>query len=149
MEKIIKKICTRETILYVIFGVLTTLINIVVSTVLVKVFQVEGNLASTIGIIISILFAYFTNRKMVFNSIAETAKEKWKEFFKFILGRSFTMVIEMAGVFLLYTVLGVEYVITKVTITVIVVILNFFISKFFAFKTMKEVNEQESKKVEK
>ncbi len=144
MEKIIKKICTRETILYVIFGVLTTLINIVVSTVLVKVFQVEGNLASTIGIIISILFAYFTNRKMVFNSIAETAKEKWKEFFKFILGRSFTMVIEMAGVFLLYTVLGVEYVITKVTITVIVVILNFFISKFFAFKTKKEENEQGS-----
>ena len=149
MEKIIKKICTRETILYVIFGVLTTLINIVVSTILVMAFQVEGNLASTIGIIISILFAYFTNRKMVFNSTAETAKEKWIEFFKFILGRSFTMVIEMAGVFLLYTVLGVEYVITKVTITVIVVILNFFISKFFAFKTMKEVNEQESKKVEK
>ena len=149
MEKIIKKICTRETILYVIFGVLTTLINIVVSTVLVKVFQVEGNLASTIGIILSILFAYFTNRKMVFNSTAETAKEKWIEFFKFILGRSFTMILEMAGVFLLYTVLGVEYVITKITITVIVVILNFFISKFFAFKTMKEVNEQESKKVEK
>ena len=47
------------------------------------------------------------------------------------------MVIEMAGVFLLYTVLGIEYVITKVTITVIVVILNFFISKFFAFKSKK------------
>ena len=102
---------------------------------MVKAFQVEGNLASTIGIIISILFAYFTNRKMVFNSTAETAKEKWTEFLKFILGRSFTMAIEMAGVFLLYTVLNVEYVITKVTITVIVVILNFFISKFFAFKT--------------
>ena len=137
MEKIIKKVCTRETMLYIIFGVLTTLINIVVSTILVMAFQVEGNLASTIGIIISILFAYFTNRKMVFNSTAETAKEKWKEFFKFILGRSFTMVIEMAGVFLLYTVLGVEYVITKATITVIVVILNFFISKFFAFKNKK------------
>ena len=137
MEKIIKKVCTRETMLYIIFGVLTTLINIVVSTILVMAFQVEGNLASTIGIIISILFAYFTNRKMVFNSTAETAKEKWKEFFKFILGRSFTMVIEMAGVFLLYTVLGIEYVITKVTITVIVVILNFFISKFFAFKSKK------------
>ena len=137
MKEIIKKICTRETILYVIFGVLTTLINIVVSTVLVKAFQIEGNLASTIGIILSILFAYFTNRKMVFNSTAETAKEKWTEFLKFILGRSFIMIIEMAGVFLLYTVLHVEYVITKVTITVIVVILNFFISKFFAFKNKK------------
>ena len=137
MKEIIKKLCTRETILYVIFGVLTTLINIVVSTVLVKAFQMEGNLASTIGIILSILFAYFTNRKMVFNSTAETAKEKWTEFLKFILGRSFTMVLEMASVFLLYTVLHVEYVITKVTITVIVVILNFFISKFFAFKNKK------------
>lgn len=137
MEKIIRKVCTRETMLYIIFGALTTLINIVVSTILVKTFQVEGNLASTIGIIVSIIFAYFTNRKMVFNSTAETAKEKWKEFLKFILGRSFTMVIEMAGVFLLYTVLGIEYVITKVTITVIVVILNFFISKFFAFKSKK------------
>ena len=137
MEEIIKKVCTRETISYLIFGVLTTLINIGVSTILVKAFQVEGNLASTIGIIISILFAYFTNRKMVFNSTAETAKEKWIEFFKFILGRSFTMILEMAGVFLLYTVLGVEYVITKITITVIVVILNFFISKFFAFKNKK------------
>ena len=97
MEKIIKKLCTRETISYLIFGVLTTLINIGVSTILVKVFQVEGNIASTIGIIISILFAYFTNRKMVFNSTAETAKEKWEEFLKFILGRSFTMVLEMAG----------------------------------------------------
>ena len=58
MKEIIKKICTRETILYVIFGVLTTLINIVVSTVLVKAFQIEGNLASTIGIILSILFIY-------------------------------------------------------------------------------------------
>ena len=79
MEKIIKKLCTRETISYLIFGVLTTLINIGVSTILVKVFQVEGNIASTIGIIISILFAYFTNRKMVFNSTAETAKEKWTD----------------------------------------------------------------------
>lgn len=137
MEKIIKKLCTKETISYLIFGVLTTLVNIVVSTILVKAFQVEGNLASTIGIIISILFAYFTNRKMVFNSTAETAKEKWAEFLKFILGRSFTMVIEMAGVFLFYTILHVEYVITKVSITVVVVILNFFISKFFAFKTNK------------
>ena len=137
MEKIIKKLCTRETIFYLIFGVLATLINIVISTILVKFFQVEGNLASTIGIIISILFAYFTNRKMVFNSIAETNKEKWTEFFRFILGRSFTMAFEMAGVFLLYTVLKIEYVITKVTITVFVVILNFFISKFFAFKQKK------------
>ena len=134
LKKVINKVCTRETILYIIFGVLTTLINIGISTVLVKVFYVEGNLASTIGIIISILFAYVTNRKLVFNSQATNLKEIFEEFVKFILGRAFTMVLEIGGVFLFYSIIGIEYVITKVSMTVIVVIANFFISKFFAFK---------------
>ena len=134
LKKVINKVCTRETILYIVFGVLTTLINIGISTILVKVFYVEGNLASTIGIIISILFAYVTNRKLVFNSQATNFKEISEEFVKFILGRAFTMVLEMGGVFLFYSIIGIEYVITKVSMTVIVVIVNFFISKFFAFK---------------
>ena len=53
MEKIkglIKKFCTKEVISYVIFGVLTTLVNVSISFVLTAVFNVEGNLASTIGI---------------------------------------------------------------------------------------------------
>lgn len=134
LKKVINKVCTRETILYIVFGVLTTLINIGISTILVKVFYVEGNLASTIGIIISILVAYITNRKLVFNSQATNFKEISEEFVKFILGRAFTMVLEMGGVFLFYSIIGIEYVITKVSMTVIVVIVNFFISKFFAFK---------------
>lgn len=134
LKKVINKVCTRETILYIVFGVLTTLINIGISTILVKLFYVEGNLASTIGIIISILFAYVTNRKLVFNSQAANFKDISEEFVKFILGRAFTMVLEMGGVFLFYSIIGIEYVITKVSMTVIVVIVNFFISKFFAFK---------------
>ena len=132
--KIIKKICTKETILYIVFGVLTTVINIGVSSCLVKIFNFEGNIASTIGIILAIVVSYFTNRKMVFNSKAKTFKEKILEFFKFVLGRIFTMLLEIAGVFVLYSVLGVEYIITKFLMTVIVVIVNFFVSKFFAFK---------------
>lgn len=137
MEKIkalIKKVCTREVIFYIIFGILTTLVNIVVSTLLESILHLEGNLASTIGIICSILFAYFTNRKLVFNSTATTFKEISKEFSKFIAGRLFTMVIEMLGFYLLYTVFTIPMLISKCTISVIVIILNFFISKFFAFK---------------
>ena len=134
IQGLIKKFCTKEVISYVIFGVLTTLVNIIVSTVLESVCHMEGNLASTIGIIASILFAYFTNRKWVFNSKAVTVKEKGIEFGKFLLGRGVTMLIEMGGFFLLYTVLTIPFFISKCTITVLVVILNFFISKFFAFK---------------
>ncbi len=146
MEKVkalIKKICTREVIFYIIFGVLTTLVNIVVSYILKAAFHINGNVASTIGIIVCILFAYFTNRKLVFNSKAEGFKENLIEFGKFILGRLFTMVVEIVGVFLLNDVIhafygiatdNTAYLINKCVMSVIVIILNFFISKFFAFK---------------
>lgn len=134
IKNIINKVITKETILYIIFGVLTTLVNIVTSTVLLECLKVEGNLASTIGIIASVLFAYFTNRKMVFNSQAKGIKEKFAEFLKFILGRAFTMVLEICGVYILYSVIGVQYLISKISMTIFVVISNFFISKFFAFK---------------
>ncbi|NLC87577.1 MAG: GtrA family protein [Clostridiaceae bacterium] len=134
INELMKKVLTREVILYVVFGVLTTLVNIATSSVLNKIFQIEGNLSSTIGIIVCILFAYFTNRKLVFNSKAETIKEKILEFVKFIFGRAFTMVVEMIGFFLLYTVCIIPFLTSKIIISVIVIILNFFISKFFAFK---------------
>lgn len=134
IKNLIKKFCTKEVIFYIIFGVLTTVVNILVSTILESVFHVEGNLASTIGIICCILFAYFTNRKWVFNSTATTLTQKGKEFVKFIMGRLFTMVIEMIGFFLLYTVWSLPFLLSKCIISVIVIILNFFISKFFAFK---------------
>lgn len=134
IKNLIKKFCTREVISYLIFGVLTTVVNIVVSLILEAFFHFEGNLASTIGIIACILFAYFTNRKWVFESKAINRKEKWNEFIRFILGRGVTMLIEMGGFFLLYTVLSIPFLISKCSITIIVIILNFFISKFFAFK---------------
>lgn len=137
MEKIkelIKKVCTKEVILYIVFGVVTTIVNIVISTLLEKFLHVEGNIASTIGIIISILVAYFTNRKWVFDSKAQTYKENIKEFGKFILGRAFTMIVEMVGFFLMYTILKIPFIISKCSITILVIVLNFFISKFFAFK---------------
>ena len=149
MEKLkvlIKKVWNREVISYLIFGVLTTIVNIVVSYLFKAFLQIEENIASTIGIIASILFAYFTNRKWVFESNAHTRKEKWIEFGKFILGRSFTMVIEIIGVFLLVDVFhtfygflsdNIAFLINKCIITVIVIILNFFISKFFTFKKSK------------
>lgn len=145
LNGLIKKVFSQEVISYLIFGILTTLVNIIISYIFKALLQVEENIASTIGIIASILFAYFTNRKWVFHSLAHTHKEKWIEFGKFILGRSFTMVLEIVGVFLLTSVFylfynifseNIAFLIDKCIITVIVIILNFFISKFFAFRNL-------------
>lgn len=143
IKKLLNKFLTKEVIFYLIFGVLTTVVNVGVSYILTAFFHVEGNIASTIGIIVCVLFAYFTNRKLVFNSSAVTAKEKWSEFARFILGRAFTMVVEIVGVFFLNNMLhafygmfsdNTAYLINKILISIIVIILNFFISKLFAFK---------------
>ena len=131
---IIKKFCSKEVILYVVFGVLTTVVNIGSFYVLTNFIHLEENLANAISIVVAVLVAYFTNRKMVFNSTASGIREKLLEFFKFIIGRAFTMIVEFVGFFLMFNVIGISELISKTFITVLVIILNFFISKFFAFK---------------
>lgn len=131
--KLIKKVCTKEVMFYAIFGVLTTVINLGVFYVLSNLLHWNENLSNVIAIVIAVLFAYFTNKDLVFHSEAKTLKAKWKEFAKFISGRAFTMIIEwLGGAFLFLT--PMPQMISKLIVTVVVVILNFFISKFFAFK---------------
>ena len=141
MEKIkslIKKICTKEVILYVIFGIITTIINIVTFKILNTVFHVEENLSNNIAIILAVLTAYFTNRKFVFNSTAVGFKARFVEFAKFIGSRAITMLVESSGFYLMFNVLGIDKDISKIAITIIVIILNYFFSKFFTFKKHEE-----------
>ena len=131
--KLIKKVCTKEIIFYAIFGVLTTVLNLGVFYVLSNLLHWNENMSNVIAIVIAVLFAYFTNKDLVFHSEAKTLKAKWKEFAKFISGRAFTMIIEWVGGALLFLT-PMPQMISKLIVTVVVVILNFFISKFFAFK---------------
>ena len=136
MEKIkelVKKVCTKEVILYAVFGVFTTVVNIGSFAIMTKILKMNENVANIIAILLAVLFAYVTNKDMVFHSKANGFGEKLKEFFKFMLGRAFTMVVEFVGCFLLFK-LPIPEIISKCVMTVIVIILNFFISKFFAFK---------------
>lgn len=134
MDKIKEKLLNREVIMYVIFGVATTLVNLIISFILEGIVKVNGEIASAVGIIASILFAYFTNRKWVFNTQAKGFKENIQEFGKFVLGRAFTMIVEQGGVIIFYTHMNLPFMPVKLSLTIVVIILNFFLSKFFAFK---------------
>lgn len=134
IKNLIKKVCTKEVILYVVFGVLTTIVNLAISYVLEGYCYIDGSIASAIGIIAAVIFAYFTNRKLVFNSVANTFKKNLREFGKFILGRSGTMILEQGGVMLFYNIFNFPFMPVKFSLTILVIILNFFISKFFAFR---------------
>ena len=120
--------------MYAVFGVLTTICNIGTFALLNKVFNVNENIANIFAILLAVLFAYFTNKDLVFHSKAQNSKERFIEFCKFMLGRAFTMVVEYVGCALMFKFLPIPNILSKCIITVVVIILNFFISKFFAFK---------------
>lgn len=134
-NKLVKKFLTKEVILYVVFGVLTTLVNIGSFYIMTTFFHINDNVANNIAIILAVLVAYVTNKDLVFHSQASGFGEKFIEFCRFILGRLVTMFIESIGGSLLFQYVPIPTIISKCFITIIVIILNFFISKFFAFKT--------------
>ncbi len=134
-NKFVAKFLTKEVILYVVFGVLTTIVNIGSFYVMTEFMHIDENLANNIAIVLAVLVAYFTNKDLVFHSEAQGFSEKFIEFCKFILGRLLTMFIESFGGSLMFKYLPIPNIISKCLITVIVIVLNFFISKFFAFKS--------------
>ena len=136
IKKIANKLLTREVILYVVFGVGTTVVNLGSFYIMNSLFGWNENISNLIAIILAVVFAYVTNKDLVFHSQARDIKEKINEFFRFILGRAFTMIIEFVGGWILFKTPMPE-IISKLIVTVVVVILNFFISKFFAFKSEK------------
>ena len=136
MEKIVellKKSLTKEVILYIVFGIFTTIVNLGSFYIMNSLLNLEENVSNFIAILLAVLFAYITNKDLVFHSNAKGIKNRLIQFLKFMLGRAFTMIVEFVGGLVLFKI-PIPNIITKAFLTVVVIILNFFISKFFAFK---------------
>ncbi len=130
----------RKLVRYGFFGVCTTLVNFLMFRLLKDILFIEINISNTIAIITSILFAYVTNKVFVFRSKTPTAKAQLREIISFFSARGVTMLLEIAGVFLVHTLLKVDesysyY--TKASLNVIVLVLNFVFSQWFVFKNNK------------
>ena len=121
----------RELLFYVIFGVLTTLVNIAVYLLFTKVFGVNYLISNIVAWVLSVLFAYFTNRIWVFESTSSNIINEISFFFG---GRLFSGVVDTALMYLFIDILLVGDFISKIIIQVIVVILNYLISKLIVFK---------------
>ena len=136
MKKLIEKLYGNSVVRYVFFGGCTTLVNLVSFYILRKL-KVELNTANIISIILAILFAYVVNSKYVFQDKCDSLKAHIQPFCKFIGARLVTMVIEVGGVWLLVSVIGMGDMIGKFLTQFIVLILNFIFCKFFVFTTGK------------
>lgn len=129
----------KEQINYLIFGVLTTVISLVAYYLLTITLlnpnnAIELGIANVISWIVGVLFAYFTNKKYVFES-----KDKSKvEFIKFTSGRLLTLFFDILFMFIFVTKLRFNDKIMKLISNFVVIILNYIISKFFVFIKRKD-----------
>ncbi len=147
-NKLIASIFNYEMITYLFFGVATTVVNWVACFVLFAIFQINTQnpepsqvalttVLNALAFVISLLFAFFTNKYFVFKSKGVGVKKSILEFFSFTGARLFTFLIETALI-ALATALSLNLVLFKIVASIIVVILNYVFSKLFIFKKTKE-----------
>lgn len=133
----------EEVVMYLIMGVLATIVNISVKyallfTILNPKVAFELQIAVIISWIVAVLFAYTTNRKFVFKSKENNIL---KEFSSFIVARIITLVMEMIIMWFFITFLKLDTKLWVAFITLVaqalVIILNYVFSKLFIFKKEK------------
>ena len=122
----IKQFLSGETLRYLIFGVLTVIVN----TVSFKLLDlVMGDIAAnTLAFFIAVLFAYWTNSQFVFQT-----GMAWKSFLEFMAMRICTLPIDDGGMWLLLT-LGVNDLVAKCAVNVVIIVINYLASKLVIFR---------------
>lgn len=123
----------REVLLYLLFGGLTTLVNIVAFYILRKV-SVGLQISNVIAWFLSVLFAFITNKLFVFESKNNSRKEDFKEMISFFGFRALSLLFDMGFMHVLVSVLNINELFSKILSNVLVIILNYVFSKLFIFK---------------
>lgn len=126
----------KEIINYLIVGVLTTVVSLAVYYISVFTFlnpdnSIQLQIANILSWVAGVAFAYFTNRKYVFESKNEN---KLKEATKFVSSRITTLFLDMLVMWLGVTILGFNDKIIKLVSQVLITIGNYILSKLFVFK---------------
>lgn len=124
----------KSFVMYAIFGVLTTLINLASYYVLYNVLN-WGNMPSTaLAWLLAVIFAFVTNKKWVFDSQSMEWKVLLYELASFFACRIATGVFDMAVMYVAVDVMAWNEMLWKLLSNVIVIILNYVASKLVIFK---------------
>lgn len=144
MKDSIKSVLNKETLSYLFFGVLTTLVNYTTFVIGLIIFGEKNTLTvNTIAFIAATIFAYITNKIWVFNSKSWDIEILKSEIISFLGVRIISFLFEQLGLLICISIFNVGnyyifsmsgIMISKVILSFIVVILNYVVSKFFIFK---------------
>ena len=125
----------KEVVNYLVFGVLSTIVNFVSYYLFARIIGIDEVISSGLSWLCSVLFAYITNKLFVFESKNETKKAFIKEMISFFLSRIASGILCDVGTFaIMVKILNINDIFAKIVTQVMVVIVNYLFSKFIIFK---------------
>lgn len=135
MEKFKQLFLTyREPIAYLFFGGCTTLVSIVTYALFTRLLHMDWQWANALSWVVSVLFAYLTNRTWVFSQRAHGFGPVCKEIALFFGCRLLSFAADMGCMFLAVDLLRINDLVAKVFTQVLVIVLNYVFSKWIVFR---------------
>lgn len=123
-----------EISLYLVFGLMTTAIAVGGYALFIWM-GLHYFIATTLSWLGAVLFAFVTNRKYVFRSQARTVKQVTREGFAFLMSRVGTWAFETVGLVVLIDGMGMGQMVPKYIMSVLVILMNYVLSKLVVFRT--------------
>lgn len=120
---------------YLVIGFFTTVINISIYSILVMI-NINYMISNLVAFCISILFAYITNKKWVFNNSNENEIDA-KELTKFFLSRVATLIMESTMLYVCINLFMLNQYSIKIITNIIVIVVNYILSKYIVFEKEK------------
>lgn len=129
----------KQIILYLFFGFMTTLINVVSYYLCFNLFRINNLCSTIIAWFLSVIFAFFTNRRYVFESDKVILKQILNEMFLFFTSRIITGILDVIIMVVCVDYMKWNNLLMKILSNVIVIILNYVFSKKIIF--VKSINK--------
>ncbi len=124
----------KHIILYLFFGVVSTIVNILIFALCNRIFGFNYQIANIISWIFAVAVAYVTNKIWVFESREKSKSENIREAIYFYFFRIVSLLMEMFCLYLLIDVFDIDEIVSKIVSNTLVVVANYVFSKLIIFK---------------
>ncbi len=142
LMSLIREVVSKETVLYIFFGVLTAVVNLTTLSLLIKFIDIL--IANVIAWVAAIAFSFIANKLFVFKSKGKSFKAVLAEILSFAGARVLTLSIEELGLLVLIKWLHLDVPLTlpfvsgeiviKVIVSILVIVINYIFNKFLIFR---------------
>lgn len=131
-----KKLLTKywELIAYGFWGAATTVVNYAVYFLCTRLFHIDPLVSNALAWAVAVAFAYVVNKLFVFASRSWRRAIVFRELWQFVSARILSGALETLILFIFVNLLKYDDGIVKIIANILVIIINYFLSKFLIFR---------------